>query len=61
MNCIKNYHKSLDKISKGIDDSENFEMLSQEMERLDAWNIESNIKSILSELGILDESLKMIV
>ncbi len=59
MNCIKNYHKSLDKISKGIDDSENFEMLSQEMERLDAWNIESNIKSILSELGILDESLKM--
>lgn len=59
MDCIKDYHKCLESMGLGKDESENFERLSHEMERLDAWEIESRIKSILGELGINDETLKM--
>ena len=59
MDCIRDYHKCLDSISRGNDEAERFEELTVEMERLGAWDIESRIKSILGELGIVDETLKM--
>lgn len=59
MNCIKDYYKALDNMSLGIDDSENFERLSHEMEKLHAWELEHQVKSILSELGLKDHNIKM--
>ncbi len=59
MQCIKEYHICLESMSHGNDESERFDKLSLEMERHNAWEIESRIKSILSELGINDETLKM--
>ena len=59
MECIKSYYECLDSMVLGNDESDRFEKLSLEMERLEAWEIESKIKSILSELGINDHTLKM--
>lgn len=59
MECIRAYHECLDSMELGNDETERFDKLSHEMELLDAWEIESKIKSILSELGINDHTLKM--
>lgn len=59
MLCIKDYHNCLESMSLGNDETERFDRLSLEMENHNAWEIESRIKSILSELGIRDETLKM--
>ncbi|QEN05812.1 ABC transporter ATP-binding protein [Thiospirochaeta perfilievii] len=59
MECIKEYHNCLDSMSKGNDEEDRFATLSLKMEELDAWEIESKIKSILGELGIDNENLRM--
>lgn len=59
MKCIRDYHHCLDSMAEGNDESENFDKLSLEMELLNAWEIETRIKSILGELGINDHTLKM--
>ncbi|MGL1894147.1 MAG: ABC-F family ATP-binding cassette domain-containing protein [Spirochaetaceae bacterium] len=59
MECIKNYHNCLDSMGHGNDEAELFETLSSQMDILNAWELESQVKSILGELGISDETIKM--
>lgn len=59
MECIRNFHSCLDSMSLGNDEAERFEKISGEMDRLNGWEIESQIKSILSELGINEPNLQM--
>lgn len=59
MECIKDYHSCLESMSSGSDETQRFEELSHRMDELEAWEIESRIKSILGELGINNTNLKM--
>ncbi len=58
---IKKYEICCEKINKGYSEELQSELkiLMEEMDHLEAWQYENDIKSVLSELGISDLSLKM--
>ncbi|MBC7474950.1 MAG: ABC-F family ATP-binding cassette domain-containing protein, partial [Candidatus Sericytochromatia bacterium] len=58
---IKNYELCCEKINKNYTEElqEELKNLTEQLDSLDAWHYESEIKSVLSELGLNDFSIKM--
>ena len=57
MKLLREYTYTLQKVSSGLVDSEHQKTLlalTQKMDELEAWTIESEVKSILTRLGIVD-------
>lgn len=61
LKIIKDYEELCDKMAEGLSFSEQkaFDSLTLQMEKGDLWNYESQIRSILTVLGIRDLSRKM--
>ena len=59
LNIIREYYNILDNFSGSEQDIETLNFYTQKMDELEAWDIESKIKSILNELGIKNINLKM--
>ncbi|OQY38883.1 MAG: hypothetical protein B6229_04855 [Spirochaetaceae bacterium 4572_7] len=59
MECLRNYNNCLNRMSSGEDMNEEFTELSHKMDNLEAWGLESQVNSILGELGINDTTQKM--
>lgn len=61
LKIIKDYEELCDKMAEGLSSSEQkaFDSLTLQMEKGDLWNYESQIRSILTVLGIRDLSRKM--
>lgn len=61
LQVIKKYLEVCEKLGSSLSDSvhEQYSSLNDQMEKMDLWNYESQVRSILSTLGISDMSRKM--
>lgn len=59
LNCVREYYACLDSMAAGHNEDDNYSRLLTQMDNYNAWEIESRIKSILTELGITDLTKKM--
>lgn len=53
VSTIREYHLACEKVSQDVDSSQ-LEAIYQKMDRLNAWQYESEISSLLNELGVND-------
>lgn len=62
MTLLREYEKTVKQISQNPEDKiiqNNFNSISEKMDALDAWNVESDAKTILTKLGIKDFDVKV--